>query len=125
MELYWRYNYYIINLKNIMKIIPHDELIKKLDICIAACNFCAASCLREENVSMMAACIANDMDCADVCRTAAVLLARDSKHGKHLLKEVIEICEACVAECSKHEADHCQACAKACRECADACRATA
>ena len=108
-----------------MKIIPNDELIKKLDICIAACNFCASACLKEENVKMMAQCIANNLDCAEVCRATAVLLARDSKHGKHLLKECMELCEACVAECSKHDHDHCQACAKACRECADACRQAA
>lgn len=108
-----------------MDIIPHDELIKKLDICIAACNFCASSCLREDNVQMMAKCISMDMDCADVCRTAGVLLARKSPHGKHLLKECIEICEACAEECGKHESAHCQACAKACRECAEACKAAA
>lgn len=108
-----------------MKIIPNDELIKKLDICIAACNFCAASCLKEEHVHMLTQCISYDIDCAEVCRTTAILLARDSKHGKHLLKECIELCEACAAECEKHDHDHCQASAKACRECAEACKAAA
>lgn len=108
-----------------MKIIPNDELIKKLDICIAACNFCAAACLREEHVAMMAKCISIDIDCAEVCRTAAVLLARDSPHGKHLLKECIELCDACAAECDQHNHDHCKACAVACRDCAAACRAAA
>jgi hypothetical protein len=106
-----------------MKIIPNDELIKKLDICIAACNFCAASCLAESDVQMMVKCISNNMDCSDVCRTVAVLLARSSPHAQHLLSECAEICDACVAECIQHEHDHCQACAKACRECAEACRA--
>lgn len=104
-----------------MNIIPNDELIKKLDICIAACNYCASACLKEEHVKMMAQCISNNIDCAEVCRTAAVLLARDSKHGKHLLRECIELCNICADECSKHDHDHCQACAKACRECAEAC----
>lgn len=108
-----------------MKIIPNDELIKKLDICIAACNFCAASCLKEDDVKMMAACIAIDIDCAEVCRTTAILLARDSKYGKHLLRECVELCKACAAECIKHPMGHCQACAKACEECAEACMAEA
>ena len=108
-----------------MKIIPNDELIKKLDVCIAACNFCASACLQEEHVKMMATCISNNLDCAEVCRTTAVLLARNSKHGKHLLKECIELCDACAEECGKHQHDHCQACAQACRECAGACRAAA
>ncbi len=106
-----------------MNIIPNDELIKKLDICIAACNFCASACLKEDNVKMMAKCISLDMDCAEVCRTTAILLARDSAHGKHLLKECIELCEACAEECGSHEHDHCKACAKACTECAEACKA--
>lgn len=108
-----------------MKIIPHDELIKKLDICIAACNFCASSCLKEDHVQMMANCIATDLDCAEICRTTAVLLARNSPHAKHLLKECIEVCEACATECGKHDHDHCKACEKACTECAEACRAAA
>ncbi|CAN5267796.1 four-helix bundle copper-binding protein [soil metagenome] len=108
-----------------MHIIPHNELIKKLDICIAACNFCASSCLKEDDVKMMAKCISLDIDCAEICRTTAILLARDSVHGKHLLKECIEMCEACAEECNKHEKDHCKACYKACRDCADACKAAA
>lgn len=103
-----------------MKIIPHDELIKKLDIVVAACNFCMSSCLKEDNVQMMAACIAKDIDCADICAVTAHLMARDSPHFKHLIKECIEVCEACVKECSQHEADHCQACAKACSEALEA-----
>jgi len=106
-----------------MNIIPNHELIEKIDICVAACNFCASSCLKEDNVKMMSECIALDMDCADVCRTTSTLLARNSIHAKHLLKECIEICEACAAECTKHEHDHCQSCAKACIRCAEACKA--
>jgi len=106
-----------------MHIIPNDRLIKKLDICIAACNFCAASCLKEDDVKMMATCISNNIDCAEVCRTAAVLLARDSVHGKHLLRECVELCEACATECGKHDNDHCRACATACSECAAECMA--
>lgn len=108
-----------------MNIIPNHELIKKIDICVAACNFCASACLKEDNVKMMTACIALDLDCADICKTTGILLARDSQHAKHLLKECVEICEACAAECGRHENDHCQACAKACRECAEACKAAA
>lgn len=108
-----------------MNIIPNHELIKKLDICVAACNFCASACLKEDNVQMMAACIANDIDCGEICRTVSILLARDSAHGKHLLKECIEVCEACAKECSRYDMDHCKACAKACAECADACKAAA
>ncbi len=108
-----------------MDIIPNHEVIKKLDICVAACNFCASACLKEDDVKMMVQCVRLDMDCAEVCKTTAILLARDSQHGKHMLKECIELCEACAEECGKHKYDHCQACAKACKECADTCKAAA
>jgi hypothetical protein len=65
--------------------------------CTAACDHCSTACLQEDDVKMMARCIALDMDCAQICRTAA-------------------------DECGKHPMDHCQACAQACRACADACR---
>ena len=52
-----------------MNIIPNHELIKKIDICVAACNYCASACLQEEDVKMMAKCISMDMDCAEICRT--------------------------------------------------------
>ena len=108
-----------------MEIIPNHETVKKIDICVAACNFCAAACLKEDDVKMMAKCISLDMDCAEVCRTTGILLARNSAHGKHMLKECIELCEACAEECGNHKSDHCQACAKACRECAEACKMVA
>lgn len=108
-----------------MDIIPNHELIKKIDICVAACNYCASACLKEDDVKMMSKCIALDMDCAEICRTTGILLARDSEHGKYMLQECAEICEACAEECGKHQHDHCQACAKACRECAAACKAAA
>lgn len=108
-----------------MNIIPNHDVVKKLDICVAACNCCASACLKEDDVKMMAQCISLDIDCAEVCRTTSILLARDSIHGKHILKECIEICEACADECAKHKHDHCKACAEACRECAEACKAMA
>lgn len=108
-----------------MNIIPNHELIEKIDICVAACNFCASACLKEDDVKMMAKCIALDMDCAEICRTAGILLARNSDHGKHMLQECTEVCEACAKECGNHQSGHCQACAKACTECAEACKAAA
>ncbi|MFB9865300.1 four-helix bundle copper-binding protein [Rufibacter immobilis] len=100
-------------------------VIDALQECILACEHCASACLQEEHVKMMARCIQLDRDCADICRLTATLLARGSVHGKHLLRECIEVCEACAAECAQHDHDHCQACAEACRRCAEACRSLA
>lgn len=103
----------------------NKSAIDALIACFIECEHCASACLDEDDVKMMAACIKLDRDCADICKLTATLLARGSKHGKHLLRECIEVCEACAAECSKHQHEHCQKCAEACRACAEACRALA
>jgi hypothetical protein len=102
----------------------NQALIQALNNCAAECNNCATACLDEDNIKMMTACIKLDMDCATICTATATLLSRNSKHGKHLLKECIEICIACAEACEKH-ADmyqHCKVCAAACRASAKACK---
>jgi hypothetical protein len=69
-----------------------------------------------------ARCIALDMDCAQLCRTAAAFMARASDLSRDLCRLCADVCTACGDECGKHDMDHCQACAQACRACADACR---
>jgi len=69
----------------------------------------------------MAECIRLDMDCAAMCRVAAGFMARGSARAPTVCLLCAEICEACAAECAKHEADHCRRCAEACRACAIEC----
>ena len=38
--------------------------------CADACDRCSTACLQVADVKMMARCIALDMDCAAICRTA-------------------------------------------------------
>ena len=90
--------------------------------CAAACDNCSTACLLEDDVKMMARCIALDMDCAEICRAAAGFMARNSDRAADLCRLCAEACEACAEECGKHPMDHCQACAEACRRCAEACR---
>lgn len=101
--------------------------ITALNECATACNHCLTSCLQEQDVQSMTGCIKLDRDCADICQLVSSFLARGSEHGKHLLKECIEICEKCAAECEKHahHHDHCKQCAEACRKCVEACKAIA
>lgn len=92
----------------------NETVIDALNKCAAECNHCTTACLDEADVKMLAACIKLDIDCAGICSLTASLLARGSEHGKHLLKECIEICNACAAECEKHtHMGHCKACADA------------
>ena len=100
-------------------------LLDALNNCAAECNHCTSACLEEQDVKMLAKCISLDMDCAAICTLTASLIARGSEHGKHLLKECAEVCNACADECEKHadHMDHCKKCAEACRACATACLA--
>lgn len=102
----------------------NTQLLEALNRCAAECNHCAAACLDEQDVKMLARCIKLDIDCAQICSLTASLTARGSEHGKHLLKECAEVCNACAEECEKHASmgmEHCRRCAEACRACADAC----
>ena len=105
----------------------NQAAITALNECATVCNHCFSACLAEQDVTMLAACINLDRDCADICQVVSSFLSRGSEHGKHLLKECIEICEKCAAECEKHahHHEHCKQCAEACRRCAEACKANA
>lgn len=94
---------------------------QRLTDCILACNHCFDACLNEEHVGHMSDCIRLDRDCADICSLLLQAITRNSANVAVLAKACQEICEACATECSKHDHDHCQACAKACTECAQAC----
>lgn len=102
--------------------VDYSSCIQACNDCADACDYCAAACLTEDNVQMMAACIALDVDCANICRTAAGFMARDSEFAGGICQVCAEVCDRCGDECAKHDAPHCQACAEACRRCAEECR---
>lgn len=89
--------------------------------CAAACDRCAAACLKEDEVKMMARCIAMDVDCAEICRTAAAFMARDGEWARQVCGLCAQVCKACAEECARHQAQHCQDCAQACARCAEEC----
>ncbi len=101
----------------------YRELINTLTNCIIACENCATSCLEEENVKKMKACIQLDRDCADVCSLAGRFLARESQNTIGIIELCADMCAECAKECEKHDHDHCVECAKACRQCEKSCRA--
>lgn len=99
------------------------NLMQALAQCIEACGTCASSCLNEADVKKMKACIATDLDCADICSAALQILSRDSAHSDAVIKACKTICESCEKTCQSHDMEHCQKCAKACKACAEACDA--
>jgi len=99
-----------------------QQLIQDLIECAFTCEQCAAACLNEENTMMFARCIELDRDCADICMLASRLVVRDSEITPEFLGVCESMCRTCAEECSKHNHDHCKACAEACLSCAEACR---
>jgi hypothetical protein len=83
---------------------------------------CAAACLQEQDVKMMARCIALDIDCAQLCRLAAGAMARGSEVAQVICAACAQVCDMCAEECAKHPMQHCQDCANSCRRCAAECR---
>ena len=91
--------------------------------CAVTCHHCATACLQEQDVKMLARCIALDLDCAAICELAAGAMARGSEQVQAICALCADICEACADECARHTTmQHCVACADACRRCADECR---
>ena len=99
----------------------YRSCIEACNTCADACDYCAAASLLEDDVKMMAACIALDMDCAAICRMGASYMSRDSRFAVELCQLCAKVCEACAEECVRHPYEHCKACAKACRRCAEEC----
>ena len=70
----------------------------------------------------MTRCIQMDMECAAICNAAARLMSLGSDMADEVCAICAKICEACGAECAKHDNDHCRECAQACLVCAEECR---
>ncbi len=106
-----------------MKQENHQQLIEFLNECAWICNACSTACMNEKNVKDLTRCIKLDLDCVEVCRTAAVLAERDSESLDVILSACAVICNKCAEECEKHKhMEHCHTCAAICRKCAQACQ---
>jgi hypothetical protein len=104
----------------------HREFQSCIDACSAcaqACEHCSVACLGEREVAKLAECIRLDLDCAELCWSAASHMSRDSQFAAAVCAVCADACDACAAECEKHQQmGHCRECAAACRRCADECR---
>ena len=89
--------------------------------CAAICNYCASSCAKEPDAQKMARCIQLNMECASICYATAEFMSLGSERVPELCKLCASLCDACAAECKKHENMHCTECAAACTDCAEAC----
>lgn len=96
-----------------------------LNDCTTLCDLCAAACLKEQEVHALVDCIRSDLDCAEMCRITAAMLARSSDSIGPVCRACAEICANCAKHCEMHDYDHCRACAKACRRAQEECEAIA
>ena len=86
--------------------------------CIGVAAYCSQACIDEG----MSECAKYCLECVEICKTMAVLGARNSENVSSVAQVCAEICEACANECKNHDNDHCRDCAEACHKCAEACR---
>ena len=104
----------------------HDDYRTCIEECVRCaqeCEHCATACLGEDDPKMLVACIRLDVDCAAICWSAAGFMSRGSDFAAELCRVCADVCDACGAECEKHQhMEHCARCADACRRCADECR---
>jgi Domain of Unknown Function (DUF326) len=92
---------------------PHQQYKTSMDAaihCAYECEYCSDACLGD-----MVDCARLCRDCAQMCWTIAGFMSRGSQFVPPVVRACIDICEACAAECEKHDHEHCQNCAKACR----------
>ena len=77
----------------------------------------------------MSQCVRLCFDCSDICEATSRLAIRQTGDDQPMLRELLELCarmcEACAAECEKHDMEHCKLCAQICRGCAADCRKAA
>ena len=72
-------------------------------------------------------CITTDLNCADLCATAARVLSRHAEHDDAVTMAVLtacrDVCRRCAEECERHAEmhEHCRVCGEACRRCEQAC----
>ncbi len=101
--------------------------LQTLNECSTTCTICADACLHEDMVKELTHCIRLNLDCADICRTTASVVARVAQPDSQVLRSLLQACQnacrACAAECEKHAQmhEHCRVCAESCRRCEEAC----
>lgn len=95
--------------------------------CQRECDACATHCAEmlsngeKHHLATLMAC----RDCADVCATAAQIVARGGTYADVICRACADTCTQCAKECDHHGRDDkmMSRCAEECRKCESACRA--
>jgi hypothetical protein len=105
----------------------HSRAMKE---CIDNCNACHAVdvetvqyCLERGGAYAQGEHVRLLLDCADMCRTTADIMARGSEVHKAVCAACAEVCERCAASCEQFPDDpQMRKSAETCRRCAESCR---
>jgi hypothetical protein len=107
----------------------HDEAMqacaKACSDCQRQCDSCATHCAhlvgdgKKQHITTLMTC----QDCANICTTAAQIVARNGPMAGLICAPCAEACAQCGKECEKFPNDqHMKRCAEECRKCEKACR---
>lgn len=108
-----------------MKHLEFGSGIAAISQCALACHACAGDCLAADDVTVLAACIGNNLDCAALCSALVAMMARGSPAAVAAARACADACRLCADECEKHTHAYCRNCAAACREALAECEAMA
>lgn len=101
-------------------------VVERLSLCEQACVLCANACFSEKS-NELGACIQEALACAEVSRTTASLLLRQTAGTaivpRAQLQACIAACQAYLRAAADQGREHpaCAVCSEICRECEEAC----
>jgi hypothetical protein len=103
---------------------PLSTAIEAALACAQAAGACADACVAEGDKALVQ-CIRLNLDCADVCQTAAMVATRRAGANAPVVIGLLMLAEAlcrdCAAEAGRHALPACRRSADLARACADAC----
>jgi hypothetical protein len=103
-----------------------QECIDNCEKCHDACMQTVTYCLTQGGEHVSPNHIGILMDCADICKTSADFMLRNSPRHGLTCAVCAQVCDACAQDCEAMGADSCMAeCAQICRQCAESCRVMA
>ncbi len=100
-----------------------DQCIKDCLDCYKTCITTMSHCLEKGGKHAEAKHIVLLKDCADICRTSAEFMLRNSGKSERICLICSDICMECATSCDRlADDDQMRECANICRRCADSCR---
>lgn len=101
---------------------PMQHCIENCEQCHAVCLQTLAYCLQMGGPHAESDHIRTMQDCADICRTSADFMLRDSPLHKFTCGACAEICARCAEACARFDDERMRDCSEMCRRCAESCR---